>query len=78
MGISRSKADFSKNMLGRAKHYLRLVEQRRSSISFETIRNLIHRLVELSQLLPTEVGIRVMAMVVRIRAAQDIARYLKR
>mgnify|MGYP007118530698 CR=1 FL=1 len=75
LGLCRSQRDFSRRLLGRGPHYLRLVSNRRAFVSETTTRALRRRLTAtVGQVPPDEIA----AIFQAIDRANEMARWLRR
>lgn len=77
LGLCRSQRDFSRRLLGRGPHYMRLVSNRRGFVSEKTTRALRRRLEERAQADGTaaqDLG----AILVEIARAEEMSRWLRR
>lgn len=78
IGLVAHKTDFSRQFLGRAKHYLRLVEQRNSPASAKTLGILKARLRTISERTPRSIADEIVVLLQRIEAAEEVALFLAR
>jgi hypothetical protein len=77
LGLCRSQRDFSRRLLGRGPHYLRLVSNRRGFISEKTNRTLRRRIAEArTSLAPGLLG-ETDQLTDRIDRAEEMARWLR-
>jgi len=74
LGLCRSQRDFSRRLLGRGPHYLRLVLNRRGFVSDTTTRVLRRRLAAIDGQDPEEIA----AIFRSIDRANEMARWLRR
>lgn len=78
LGLCQSQRDFSRSLLGRGPHYLRLVTNRRGFVSEKTTQTLRERLeVRRASVDPTEVGA-IDAILAEVDRADGMARWLRR
>lgn len=76
LGLCRSQRDFSRRLLGRGPHYMRLVGNRRGFVSQKTTRVLRKRLA--ASAASTATAQEVTAILNAIDSAEVMARWLKR
>lgn len=76
LGLCRSQRDFSRRLLGRGPHYLRLIANRRSFVSEKTTRILRRRLA--ASVASSSTTYEVTAILDAIDRAERMARWLKR
>ncbi len=78
LDLCRSQRDFSRRLLGRGPHYLRLVSNRRAFTSEKTNRTLRRRITEArSNLAPHKVR-EIDLILAEIARAEEMARWLRR
>lgn len=75
IGLCRSQRDFSRRLLGRGQHYMRLVSNRQGFVSEKTTRVLRKRLAASTS---TSTAYEVTAILNAIERAEVMARWLKR
>lgn len=78
VGLCRSQRDFSRRLLGRGPHYLRLVTNRRGFISDKTTRTFQQRLARTRASADPSTARAIDAIVVELGRATDMARWLRR
>ncbi len=78
LGLCRSQRDFSRRLLGRGPHYLRLVSNRRSFISEKTNRTLRRRIAEAQSTAAPHVVREIDLILAEIERAEELARWLRR
>jgi len=78
LGICRSQRDFSRRLMGRGSHYLRLVVNRRGFISEKTNRTLRRRIGEARSSASPEVATEFSRLLDQIERAEEMARWLRR
>lgn len=76
LGLCRSQRDFSRRLLGRGPHYMRLVSNRRGFVSEKTTHILRKRLAASAASTPT--AREIMAILDAIDRAEGMSRWLKR
>lgn len=78
LGLCRSHRDFSRRLLGRGPHYLRLVSNRQGFVSEKTTRMLRRRIAEARTSLAPELLGEIDQLLDRIDRAEEMARWLRR
>lgn len=78
IGLARSKSDFSRVLLGRSRHYMRLVEQRGGWAPASAGYRLRARLLRLAARCPVGLRRDIEAVITEIDAAADLARMFRR
>lgn len=78
LGMCRSQRDFSRRLMGRGSHYLRLVQNRRGFTSEKTNRTLRRRIGEARSNASPEVAPEFSRLLDQIDRAEDMARWLRR
>lgn len=78
LGLCRSQRDFSRRLLGRGAHYLRLVSNRRGFTSEKTNRSLKRRLRESQPTMTSSAAGEITALLADISRAEELARWLRR
>lgn len=78
LGLCRSQHDFSRRLLGRGPHYLRLVSNRRAFITEKTNRMLRARIAEARSTLAPGIVREIDLILAEIDRAEDVARWLRR
>ncbi len=76
--ICRSQRDFSRRLMGRGSHYLRLVVNRRGSTSEKSNRTLRRRIGEARSNASPDVVPEFSRLLDQIDCAEDMARWLRR
>lgn len=77
-GLCRSQRDFSQRLLGRGRHYMRLVTNRRAFVSRRSTRTLRSRLVAAAQGGRSVKGAKVTQILGMIDEAEQVAAFLRR
>jgi len=78
LSICRSQRDFSRRLMGRGPHYLRLVANRRGFTSEKTNRTLRRRIGEARSNAAPEVAAEFSRLLNQIDRAEEMARWLRR
>lgn len=78
LGLCRSQRDFSRRLLGRGPHYLRLVSNRRAFTSEKTNRTLRRRITEARSNLASHTVREIDLILAEIDRAEEMARWLRR
>jgi hypothetical protein len=78
LSICRSQRDFSRRLMGRGSHYLRLVQNRRGFTSEKTNKTLRRRIGEARSNAPPEVAPEFSRLLDQIDRAEEMARWLRR
>jgi hypothetical protein len=78
IGLCRSQRDFSRRLLGRGPHYLRLVSNRQAFVSEKTTRTLRRRIAEARNSSAHQFLDEIDQLLDRIDRAEEMARWLRR